>query len=40
MTCGIPIPDDAILRINLAWCDSLEELDKQQMIQLTTQSQE
>jgi len=26
ITCGIPIPDDAILRINLAWCDSLEEL--------------
>jgi len=26
VTCGIPIPDDAILRINLAWCDSLEEL--------------
>jgi len=26
ITCGIPIPDDAILRINLAWCDNLEEL--------------
>jgi len=25
---GLPIPDDAIFRVNLAWCDSIEELNK------------
>ena len=25
---NLPIPNDAIFRVNLAWCDSIEELNK------------